>query len=714
VGRALLGALLAVVLYAVFAHGATSHPHDARVQVALCAVALAVVAIVLWRGAPLGGSPAAWTGLALLGAFAAWTALTLAWSAAPSDTWTELNRAATYVLVVGLGLVAASWYPDAVRHAALGFAGVAFVVALYALGGKVAPGLHAGPVDLNQTVVLARLRAPLEYWNALGLFLALALPVVLRLVVDETRPRRWRLAALGALPVYIVTLALTFSRGGVIAAVVAVAVTVVLAGSGLRTLMYLGLALAASAAPMVLGFTADDLTGNRVALSDRTGEGLLLGLLLVVSIALLVAVGRFVLSAEERTPASPARSRRIGRALLGALGVVALAGVVAMAASDRGLTGTVSHQWKTFRSVHEAPGQFDPGRLASSNAGNRWVWWSEAVGAWSDRPLEGHGAGSFGAVHREYRTNALDVRQPHSVPLQFLAETGLVGFVLAFGGLLALFAGALGAVRRMLPGPERGLAAALLGASAGWLVHGFYDWDWDIPGVTIPALLFLGLLAARGGMDRAVRPVGRLGGPSPVARAAALGAAALALGTLALSAILPSWAASITDAALGSVTRTDSPAALERAETEADLASRLDTLSVEPLLAAASFAQRRGRAGQARKYLVDAVRRQPSSVPAWVELARLELQRGDLANVPIALRRVRELDPRNGVVPRLIAVQVLTTVPPAGSATATGTPLVAIVGRTRSTAQALKRQYEAAGLPVPPDVARIAAQPPPR
>ncbi|MDQ4040899.1 MAG: hypothetical protein M3141_04030, partial [Actinomycetota bacterium] len=87
-----------------------------------------------------------------------------------------------------------------------------------------APGLSVGPVDLNHTELVGRLRAPLEYWNALALFLAMAVPVVLRLVVDETRSRPARLATLAALPVYLVTLGLTFSRGGLIAALVAVAV----------------------------------------------------------------------------------------------------------------------------------------------------------------------------------------------------------------------------------------------------------------------------------------------------------------------------------------------------------------------------------------------------------------------------------------------------------------------------------------------------------
>ncbi len=705
-GAALLAALLAVLLYAVFADGAAAYPEEARVQVALCALATVTVGALLWRGGGLRltGARAGWAGLGLLAAFAAWAGLSLAWSVAPSETWEEFNRATAYVLAVACALAAASWYPRAVWHGARAYAAIALAVALYALGGKVAPGLWLGPIDLDQTEVLGRLRAPLEYWNALALFLAMAVPVVLRLAVDETRSAPARLAALAALPVYLVTLGLTFSRGGLIAALVAVAVTIALAGAGLRTLMYLGLALLASAPALTLGFTADDLTGNAVPLNEREWEGILLGLLLAASIALLALAGRAAMRAEDRVPWTPSRSRAVVRGLVAVIALAAAVGLGAMTFSDRGLTGTVSHEWERFRSSREAPAQFDPGRIASTNAGNRWVWWSEAVGAWWDRPLAGHGAGSFPVVHRQYRTNQLDVLQPHSVPLQFLSETGLAGLLLAGGGLLLLAFGALGAVRRLVPGPERGLAAALFGASAAWLVHGFYDWDWDMPGVTLPALVFLGLLCARGtGVAWSAR------GWSPGVRAGLLSASVLVLGTVALSAILPAWARSETDGALASVARTDSPARLERAQADADFAARLDTLSVEPLLAAAALAERRDRPRQARSYLVDAVRRQPSSVTAWLALARFSLERGDLVNGRIAMRRVLRLDPRNRTVPLLIAVEQATTVPANRSATATGTPLVAIVGQTPATAKRFADELRAAGLPVPEDLARLAA-----
>jgi hypothetical protein len=684
-GALLLGALLAAVLYAIFAHGAAPQPEEARLQVGLSLIAVAALAALVWTsGLRVAAPAAAWAGLFLLAAFAAWSGLSMTWTVFPSATWTELNRAIAYALVVALALAAGSWYPRAVSRAALGYVTVALLVALYALLAKIVPAVHIGGlVDFDKTTTIARLREPLEYWNALALVLAMAVPIVLRLAVDETRTRRGRLGALAVTPIFLVTMGLTYSRGGVIAAVVAIAVTMLAAGSRLRTLLYAGLALAASVPALWFGLTADDLTHNLVSLSAREDDGVVLGLLVVGPIAALAVVGRIVMGIETRTPPNPVRSRRIGRVLAGALVVAALVGVVAMATSNRGLTGSVTHAWDDFRSPRGGPGLFDPGRLASTNAGNRWVWWSEAVGAWSDRPLEGWGAGSFPVTHREYRSNRLDVLQPHSVPLQFLAETGLVGFVLAMGGVLLLLAGAVGAVRRLVPGPERGLAAALLGAATAWLVHSCYDWDWDMPGATLPALVFLGLLCARGRAwsGGGWKPVLR----GPAARTAILAGGTLVLATVAVSAALPSWSETKTEGALASVERRATPDQLRDAQADADFASRIDPVSYEPLLAASSLAARRGRDAQAREYLMDAIRRAPNSVIVWLAVARFEVGRGDAANVYAALRHTLELDPRNRTAPLILASQQLLSVPPASSPTATGTPLVAVVGQTPAT-----------------------------
>src|SRR5439155_270606 len=82
--------------------------------------------------------------------------------------------------------------------------------------------------------------------------------------------------------------------------------------------------------------------------------------------------------------------------------------VAGLAASSRGVTGTISHGFDSFTSV-KFERQNDPARILQTNSGNRWVWWSEAVGAWADKPLAGWGAGSFPLLHHRYRHNSLEV-----------------------------------------------------------------------------------------------------------------------------------------------------------------------------------------------------------------------------------------------------------------------------------------------------------------
>ena len=227
------------------------------------------------------------------------------------------------------------------------------------------------------------------------------------------------------------------------------------------------------------------------------------------------------------------------------------------------------------------------------------------------------------------------------------------------------------------------MAAALLGASAGWFAHSFYDWDWDMPGATLPALLFLGLVCARG----AFRPPPEFG-PAPLrsgARAALLVGATLTLGAFAVSAALPALAHTRTQDALASVQRSSTPQRLRQAQADADFASRIDPLSPEPLLAASSLASRRGREAQAHEYLMDAIRRDPDSLEAWLAVTRFELRRGDAAKVRAALGHVLDLDPRSAVASTLLAAQESSVADPASSATAVRTPLIAVAGQTPET-----------------------------
>jgi hypothetical protein len=308
-----------------------------------------------------------------------------------------------------------------------------------------------------------------------------------------------------------------------------------------------------------------------------------------------------------------------------------------------------------------------------SNSGNRWVWWREAVGAFSDAPVRGWGAGSFPFVHRLYRDDRLAVRQAHSVPLQVLAETGLVGGLLGLGGL-GLLGWAAATRLRIARGRDRLYVAALLGGAGAWGVHMWFDWDADIPGVTLPLLAILGVLAARppgaGDAIDAVRPPADERAPAGP-RAAALLAGALVLAALVASAYLP-WLADEKAADATFVGAAGGEERLEEAAKLADEAIQLNPLAVDPVLAAVTIAHERGRYAQVADLLEEAVERQPDNPDVWLRVYFTQLLTDDTPARILALRRVLQLDPQ---VEKGSLHAVLGDVA-ASSASATGTPLV--------------------------------------
>jgi hypothetical protein len=675
---ALAAALLLIFLYAAFDHGAVGPAGEERLQLALSAVAVPAMAAWLWSGALRLSAPRiVWVAVGLLAAFALWSGVTLAWSVAPDQTWAECNRAVGYTLALVLAVALGASDRRATAMVAHGFLAVAAAVTVYALAQKLLPGLRvAGIFDLNTAGPLPRLQEPLGYWNALALLVAMGAAVAFCLALQRGRPPGVRLGALVLFVLMLETIAFTYSRGGVLALVVALAVVTALGGARLRCLLWLGLACLASAPPVVVGLMSDQLTSTGVLLGTRERAGLELAALLAACLVLLVIGGRRVIGLERQVRISERGARRTGHALAGAAGAIAVVAVLAVALSGRGLGGTVSHAWDSFTATR-ATSVADPARLLSADSENRWVWWKEAAGAFSDRPLGGWGAGSFGVVHLLYRRDTLSVQQPHSVPLQFLAETGFVGAALALGGLALLLLAAITAVRRRPTSTGRLLAAGLAAGAAAFAVHELYDWDWDIPAVTLPALVLLGTLAGGLGRttaapDRRVRDQGA-GERRPAVLGLGLAAGTLCLAAFALSATVPRLAAGKAAQALvaASSSRTGD---LDSALADALSASRLDPLSDAGLRAASTIAVHLGRRAEARRLLLAALRRQPTDGQAWQQLAYEDFAVGADGEAVAAAQRAQALDPRSTSAQQLAQGALLTVAPPVRSATAAPTP----------------------------------------
>jgi hypothetical protein len=671
---ALLGAALGVaVVYAAFADGAVGIPAESRLQVWIAAIAMpALAALLFHRGLVARVPRRAWLGVALLAAFAAWCGLSILWSIAPDESWAEFNRTVAYALVLVLALLLGSSLPRALERVALGYLGIASVVATYALAGKALPWINGpGIFDLDHAERIARLHQPLGYWNALALFCAMAVPIALRAAAGGARTERARLLSFLALVPLLCATILTYSRGGIIVLLAALAVQLATSSDRTRLAAFAGAGLLASVPAVVLGLALPDLVDNGVAQSARADDGVLFLAGLVLGVVAAVALFRPLTRLGERLAArsgAPLGRRFALAACL--LGLIALIGGAAI--SEGGLGGEVKRQ---VRDVTER--RFDPqtpGRILSTNSGNRTDWWNEALGAARDEPVAGYGAGSFRLVHLKYRKDALEVRQPHDLPLQFLAETGVIGAGLGLGGLvllgLAASAGALGRVGER----ERGFGIALLAATTAWGLHLFVDWDWDFPALMLPALVFLGVLAAIP-REAPARPSVWRARPSMSGGAMSFGLVLLAacalLCLVIASAVLPALAKTRADDALaGSVTR--DRADLEQAAEDAAAADRLNPLSVDALITGSAVAESRGQYARAAKLLADAAARQPDNPEVWNGLSRLELL---FDNRPAAYRTALRALREDRFNQASLFLYLVTFTDERRSASATGTPL---------------------------------------
>jgi hypothetical protein len=662
---ALLCAFAAALLYGCFARGAGDEPAASWLELAIAIIAMTAAAAWLYgNGLALRTTRLGVLGIAGLVLFAAWAAVSITFSITPDRSWAEANTVVAYALAVFVGMLLGSSLPRAAERLGLALSAVALVVALYAFAAKATPGI----LGLDTNGGLARLRTPLGYWNALALVCVTGTYPLLRAAADPHR-RPWpRVAALVGVFLLVTVLGMTYSRGAIIALVVGALAFVALTTERVRTTVLMLSAAAATAPPLTVALGRPDLTGNFVPLARRTDDGVVLLVAFLFAGLLLAAWARALIALESGRMFTPARGRAVGRpAALIAAGLVAVA-VIAFVAS-----GAAGRAFDRFKDVRKTASVTDPSRLLSTTSGYRWVWWREAAGAFSDKPVAGWGAGSSPFTHLMYRKNTLSVQQPHSVPLQWLSENGLVGFGFVLAAFIALVAAGLDRVRAqpwaVAGAPnDRGAAAALLAIGAAWLAQAFLEWTWDIPAVTLPLFVALGVLAAR--------PVRA---PAPAsARGPALIGAAVAFVLFAVSAGLPAIARTQVDSAL-SIAGQDQVSAgrLRDAAAKAELSARLNPLAVDGLLAGAEIAARRGRAEEATRALLRAVRRQPYDAAAWAQLALIEFRRGDFPGMRRAARRAVALDPFNGRWFGLADRAFGATLVPSGSATAIGAPLPA-------------------------------------
>lgn len=438
---------------------------EARACAGLGAWLLVVVGLVAsGRGLPRDrDARLALGGLALL---AAWTLLSMLWAPIVGDAY---HAGQIVVLYLGALLAAVLLLGDAGvrRWVEPALAAGAVVVIGYGLSERLLPGvLHF----THSVSAQGRLEQPLTYWNAMGELAALGFVLSARIAGDATRPVWLRAtAAAGAAPLGM-GLYITFSRGALFACVAGL-VALVVAAPRRDQLWAIVRAVGFGALAALSVATLKGVTMLGGSLSTRERQGAIALVALVVLTA-LAGIAQYLLGRRQRE----VELRLPRRAPLIAAGVVCLGlalAIVVGAHESSGVSSTLSGGATRLTSLQS----------------NRYDYWSVALRAFASEPLHGVGAGGWSVWWLRYRTVNEFAQDAHSWPLQTLAELGVVGLA-----LLVAFVAGIGLAARRAYRAAPGAAAGPIAGVVVYLAHAPLDWDWQMPAVTLIALVLAGSL----------------------------------------------------------------------------------------------------------------------------------------------------------------------------------------------------------------------------
>ncbi len=591
---ALLGPWLALALVAAFRDGGSS---DTGLTIAAVGAVLAcALALLLAAAGRLELPRPSGAGLVALAGLGLWCAVafaSIAWSLSPADSWQDGIHVACAAAALAGGMWIGALLRRPAQAACLVLVAIAVTVAVYAIAQR----------SFSSEFIAAsfpRLREPFGYSNALAALFVSGVPA--SLVLGSKRSVAARAGGAACVAVLTVALILTGSRGGLLAALLAIAVLLLLAGRRLELVTTLACGVIPAAPVALYGVRLPTFSGTDPPPS--AGAGLLIGLIAAAGVA--AAAGAL---AQATVDGLAAQTRvRALRVLGGAGAALVLAGLVLAAVRTGGPIALVDRAWNQLTGngqVSNATGN----RFFTLSSNLRYRWWSEAWHAFTLRPIEGFGAGTFNLIDQLSRPDTTVAREAHSSGLQVLSGLGILGGIPALaalgGSAVACFEG-----WRRLAGEERVAAAALCGAVAGLVFHAQLDWDWTFAAITLVGYPIPGILATAGRGTTRARSLERL----------MAGASLPLLAALAIACALPLLSQRAT-------TRADSLLAAGRSNpalVESDLAISLDPLSTDALLDRATIQQLLGRPADAAADVRRALRLEPANADTWLQAASLQ------------------------------------------------------------------------------------------
>jgi O-antigen ligase len=438
-------------------------------------------------GRAILGKPFYWASGLILG-FAIWSAISSLWSGSVELSVAEADRVLVYLGIFLAAFLLAQTDQRRQRFGegiAIAITGVIFL----ALASRLLPHVF----DLSaERVNGSRLKYPLSYWNAIGLFCAMSTLTLLWMTRRSLVPwLRWFAAA--AIPPIFLALYLTYSRGGILVLVVSGALLLALSTDRLWMLAT-AMSGVIGAIPAVLYVAAHNPIANNVEeFGLLVEQGLITLLLILAGSALALLLFWALRRAERERPAPVTRALAISRDPRFLRGI-AIATLVILIVLGIAVGGKA---WSKFSSadigVSAKPGE----HLSQVSSGGRVQFWEVALKAFGEEPLLGKGAGTYQFSWNEHRPLNMPVKDAHSLYLQPLAELGILGGVLILAMVLFLL-GVGFWTWRAASGRQRELYGVLLSVSFAFALGSAFDWFWQI--AVVGSVFFMAtaaLVAAR-------------------------------------------------------------------------------------------------------------------------------------------------------------------------------------------------------------------------
>lgn len=553
--------------------------------------------------------------LALIGlaSLCAWSFLSTFWAESVDRALIDSYRLLVYTAAFGFLWLTMAASRESLR--VLPLAGAAAGVLAVAV--SVVVRLASG--DAGSLFVASRLNGPLGYFNAEGAFFILGFWPLVAVAVGA-RSRVAGAAAAGASAMLVDLVVLTQSRGALAALVLSAAVL----GTIHRQRIPLAWTLLAVGAGVAVAVPAlADVTG----VADAPSGGPERSAALAIVLGAILTAACYLAGRELARRLSDRRPLIIARQTLPAAALVAAALLVTILVAPH-----IGDEARAFKDLRQP----DPQARLFTAGGYRYDYWRVAAVTFAHEPLRGVGAGNYDFDYFRQRRTSEDIRQPHSLPLQTLAELGVLGGIALGLFVFAVLAAIWRLTRSRTDGAETPtwvLAAA--GIFVAWTVHSAVDWTHLMPADTALAL---------GAAATLLAPWHR-------------GADLVARRPLVAVPVLLICAASLAGAAgLGRFARADGladEAQLLIAKDPAEAASRasksldLNGTSLRARYIKAAALARRGDSGRATVVLRDAARREPHRYLTWALLGDLAVRRGRLAQAQRQYARASRLNPRD-------------------------------------------------------------------